>query len=198
MYTKEEITDKATQLMKRNGIRAIHMETLARDIQVSKKHLYEHFKDREEVLAACIEVMQTKHRLAVEDILRSSHNPMVKVACIYTLSLEAVMEFHSAFFYELKKYHSHLYDQLEKYRHHLVQDTLAGLLREAQRQGLLVDGVDIDLFCEIQILRTGELLENLELRNRHSQEKIFRHLILGSLRGILKKEHADMLDGIIC
>src|SRR5690606_36413346 len=51
---REKIRKGAEELFKRYGVRSISMDDIARHLAVSKKTLYQHFADKEEIVrAAC-------------------------------------------------------------------------------------------------------------------------------------------------
>ncbi|MDX1903831.1 MAG: helix-turn-helix domain-containing protein, partial [Thermonemataceae bacterium] len=50
METKERILAKSEELFMRYGIRSITMDDIARELAVSKKTIYQHFKDKDELV----------------------------------------------------------------------------------------------------------------------------------------------------
>ena len=52
--TRQRIIAEASALFAKSGIKRLTMDDLAKHIGISKRTIYEHFKNKEELLIACI------------------------------------------------------------------------------------------------------------------------------------------------
>ncbi len=58
----QRIIEKAAEMFRTYGIRAVTMDMLANDLGISKRTIYEVFKDKEELLQGVLKWMAVKQR----------------------------------------------------------------------------------------------------------------------------------------
>jgi AcrR family transcriptional regulator len=194
MTEKEEITARIIDLIKRKGVHAVQMNTLSRDALIPRDYLRKYFNNKEEVFLACVKKLINDHYKATRAIAISKLNPLLKVARIYEMSLNGILDFHLSFFFYLQKKYRPLYHLFEEYRAQLYDKVVGTLLYQAKKEGYLLKEVDVTLFCQIQLSRSRLLLENMDFSFNKEEKKLVQHLIWTSLRGIVKKEHIALLD----
>jgi len=60
MITKEIIIKTATQLFVENGVKTITIDKIVKELRTSKRTVYNHFKNKTELLSACLAVYHQK------------------------------------------------------------------------------------------------------------------------------------------
>lgn len=85
----EEIIDFAMPVLFREGFRATRMEQLIEGSGISKRTLYKHFKNKEELVLACLDRYQKQVFASVaESLARSSADPAQRILGLFNLKLE--------------------------------------------------------------------------------------------------------------
>lgn len=105
MYTalEQRIIAKASELFLLHGIKAVTMDFLATEMGISKRTLYERFKDKETLLRKTLEYQDEKSRQEREKLARECTNPLelnlmeYKVICYFRFFEKNKPELHKGF-----------------------------------------------------------------------------------------------------
>ena len=82
--TREYIIGKAQTLFYRYGIRSITMDFIATELSMSKRTLYENFKNKEELIVECMQRDRKAQENEICHIFSSNHNTIEKLVLCYT------------------------------------------------------------------------------------------------------------------
>src|SRR5882762_11424260 len=74
IQTKDKILKGAADLFTRYGIRSISMDDIARHLSVSKKTLYQHFVDKDELVTMMLQSYLEENKKIYDDITNQSEN----------------------------------------------------------------------------------------------------------------------------
>ena len=74
METRDRIISKSIELFVRFGIRYVTMDQIAAELGISKRTIYELFKDKDDLLLQCIEEMGKRNNRELHDIVVKSEN----------------------------------------------------------------------------------------------------------------------------
>ena len=102
---RERIIEKAMQEFSMHGIRAVKMDDLAADLGISKRTLYEIFKDKETLLLEGIKEYYNRKREYLHSYAEDErHDVMEIVMEAYRMKVEEVRSVNPAFYQDLIKY----------------------------------------------------------------------------------------------
>ncbi|GMA98871.1 TetR/AcrR family transcriptional regulator [Pelosinus sp. IPA-1] len=167
---KNNILDKAKERLDRFGFKKTTMDEISKDCRISKKTIYEHFKDKEDMFTCLltrechktIDMMLSQVAEIADPLERLIQ--LVRIAIAYfnednfvTRLLKDDEELFSAFL--SRKYHA-LIDQE-------IISSIAAIINEGKQQGIFRD-VDenvvayagFKLFQSFSIMRTGQFLSD--------------------------------------
>ena len=106
MEIRTRIIEGAAQLFKTYGIKSVTMDSLANQMGISKRTIYEVFSDKDELLISVLQWMSEKQRAMIQKILDDSENAIVAIFKMLETSRDHFQDMSPAFQYDLKKYHS--------------------------------------------------------------------------------------------
>ena len=119
--TKFRLIEHAASLFVNNGCKAITMDDIANSMGISKRTIYENFRDKEALLDACLHYFFEQGRMDTNQVLQSSDNI---IAAIFKL-----LENTSKIFFQLK---FNFFNEVQKY----YPDTHNNTIKVYQRQHL--------------------------------------------------------------
>ena len=192
---KDKIFAETFRLVSRYGIRVMNMDNLAKEMNVSKKTIYQYYKNKDALITDCVEHIIAGLNDRIAETVAGDNNPLTKLCDIYSFSLEVILQLPPVFFFDLRKYHPTANKVMQEFRENLVFVHVTKLLEEARKEDLLLDNADIDFVCGIHFFRILEIIESMYARQHiHNHDALFDALIVNSLRGILKSNHMHLLD----
>ncbi|WP_346702819.1 TetR/AcrR family transcriptional regulator [uncultured Alistipes sp.] len=185
--TREEIIRTTQEFIARNGIRAVRVDEIAQTLGISKRTLYEMFADKNDLIGACLDAMQTQQQERIVACRkRRSGNPLQKTVRLMNEYIENLYRVDHSFLSDLRRkvvFAEH-YDEQREFWH----KELALHLDTCRKQELLLPEIDATAFAD-QLM--GALLD-LRL-NGASQEEVslFCRTIL---RGAATRQGIEMID----
>lgn len=103
--TKEKILEGALGLFMKYGIRSVTMDDMARHLSVSKKTLYQHFADKDDLVFKMSEVYLDKSFKQYDEIEKNSKNSLDELSKISSCMKMEMENLNSSLLFDLQKYH---------------------------------------------------------------------------------------------
>lgn len=194
--TKQRIIDEAAEMFKSYGIRAVTMDMLASRLGISKRTLYEVFKDKEDLLLCVLRSMIEKRRIAVEETLAESDNTLDAIFRLLRISQVHIKSMSPALLNDLKRY-EYLIERegLNKIPDLTVIRTILehGIANELFRQDMDVAIVSLGIYGMFEFTSDNNLFPKSEF----PPQDIVRHLYLNFLRGICTSRGLEIFEDYI-
>ncbi|GER58790.1 TetR/AcrR family transcriptional regulator [Patiriisocius marinus] len=115
MITKEYIIEVTTQLYLKNGVKAVTIADISKELSTSKRTIYNHFLDKTDLMQACIEQYLSVIRSSNDEIINTCSSAIEAMGMIHQQILKRA-DYSNANFYKdiLKNYPSVLKDSYVK------------------------------------------------------------------------------------
>ena len=143
MYTtKDRLTVHAATLFANNGCKAITMDDIANSMGISKRTIYENFRDKEALLEACLHYFFEHGDWDVKQILQSSDNIIVAIFKLLEKTSKIFFQMKFNFLNEVQKYYPETYTHTIKVYKQQYLDNTDKLLQKGKIDGIVRDEVD--------------------------------------------------------
>lgn len=203
MDTRTKILAEAGSLFARMGIRSITMDYLAEHLGMSKRTIYENFKDKDEIVLQSLLRGFNEHAVEISRIIKDSSNVIEAIFNIGKKSHEVLSQINPVFFHDLKKHYKSINNLLIEKGGISSSDSNLMLLKKGINEGVFKKELNIEL-VNIFLQQLMELFHSdgtLNLMDRFSKEDIQKSIIKPYLTGIctekgleLLKKHDDIID----
>lgn len=197
MELKDRIIQEASKLFFKNGIRSITMSDIANHMGISKRTLYELFKDKEELLDECINVHMCKADKEIDEIVNGSENVIDTMMRIYAKHLNDVNNINKSVIHDLKKYHSRIYHRVESKQGDGI-NSMIPLFQRGVEQGLIRDNVNFEICLwliksQFKTLMEGDYMPT----DKFGTSQFVRAIILNFTRGISTQKGNELIDELV-
>jgi Transcriptional regulator len=197
MELKERILQEASELFFKNGIRNVTMSDIANHLGISKRTLYEIFKDKEELLEVCIDGHIEKAGKEMRQMASGSENVISSLMRVYRKHLDEVHNTNKSLMHELKKYHPRIYRKIESHQGVGI-NLLVPLYEKGVEQGLIRTDVNFEVCLwlmksQFKMLMEGDFIP-LE---KFGVNEFVRTIILNFVRGIATPKGNELIDKIV-
>ena len=197
MELKERIIEEASRLFFQNGIKSITMSDIAGYLGISKRTLYEVFKEKEELLEACIDRSSKLADKKMIELVNGSENVIDAMMRIYAEHLNDRHKLNKSFVHDLRKYHPRLYRDIESRQKEDI-DIFVPLFEKGVEQGLLRDDINSEILMWLLKAQFRMLLEDdFFPTGKFSINKFVEAIILNFTRGIATPEGNKLIDETI-
>lgn len=183
---KERIVKHAAELFAGHGCKSVTMDDIASSMGISKRTIYEIFRDKTSLVEACIHSFYEQGRRDVEHILSSDNDNVFSAIFSFAQATSQVMlQLRCSFFREIQKYFSDVFaTTVQQYRDQHTRNAKCILLR-GQKEGLFKDSIDADGAAVLMTTITSAILtSNMFEALGYDRRKMLGNLVYNYMRGI--------------
>ena len=183
---RKKILKGAESLFMKYGVRSISMDDIARHLSVSKKTLYQHFEDKEDIVTVTsqshIEMMSQQ----VEEIRLSSKNAIDELSKLSMCLKQNVEEINPSMLFDLKKYHPKAWAVWLDHKNKFVRDSVIRNLKQGIEEGYFRPEINMQVIATVrlelvQIPFDEEIFPPSQFNVTEVQLQIFDHFVYGLL-----------------
>ena len=196
MYTaKDRLIVHAATLFANNGCKAITMDDIANSMGISKRTIYENFRDKEALLEACIHYFFEHDEFNVDQILQSSDNIIVTIFKMLEKTSKIFFQLKFNFLNEIQKYYPDTYSNTIKvYKQHYLENT-DKMIEKGKIDGIVREEVNPTIIAvlinEVSVLA----LQKDIFAHYGFDKKDAMHTCMSCItRGILTEKGVQILD----
>lgn len=103
MDNRNKIIERAAELFRMYGIRAVTMDSLAADMGISKRTIYELFADKDELFMGVLNWMAEKQKELIKKVLEESENTIAAIFRLIEINRDHIQSLSPAFREDMKK-----------------------------------------------------------------------------------------------
>lgn len=189
-----EIVKKITDLFMKYGIKSVTMDDVARELGISKKTLYQHFKDKDEVVSKVLEYEKKIQRGALCKLCNSKSNAIDELLIVSKYLSEKFQKISPSFSYDLQKYYpSKCKKLIEERNNHVFKQIKQNMLNGIE-QGLYLNNLNLDIISSFYIFRLDNRVADYYTASGFGFNEVFQTLIIYHIRGIANKKGIEYLE----
>ena len=195
MEIKDRIIEGAAQLFKIYGIKSVTMDSIASQLGISKRTIYEVFSDKDELLEGTLRWMAERQRELINKVLGESENSIVAIFKLLEINMNHFQDMSPVFKADMKKYHygvlmnkTDKYD-LPDYRNHL-QVVVRGINEKLFRKEINPDIVNRCLYA------LGRSIMDFDLYpfEDFSRREVIKNVYITYMKGISTSEGIELIN----
>lgn len=195
MELKDRIIEEAIRLFIKFGIRHVTMDDIANNLAISKRTLYEVFKDKNELINTCMLNLMIKQEARYRQLQAESSNVLELMIKNMLDGVQALDKINPVFFSDLKKYYPIVWDQ--KHREHKEKglNHIYTQLRKGVNEGFFRKEINLELVAKLfheQLNLIGD--DQIFPKEDYNYSDLFKNLVINFLRGISTQKGIDLID----
>lgn len=192
--TSAEILEGAKKLYMRYGIKSITMDDVARELGISKKTLYQHVENKNDLVMKIIREHISNEKSCLGAIEGEARDPIEHMLLIARYVLQILREVRPAAMYDLQKYYREAWNIMDKFQQEHIYKTIKANLEAGIDQGLYRAEIDSDIIAKLYVGKTTVITdEELFPTREYDRDRLFSEYITYHLRGILSEEGLEKL-----
>jgi TetR/AcrR family transcriptional regulator, cholesterol catabolism regulator len=206
MDNRERILQEARLLFEQHGMKRITMDDIARELSVSKKTLYQYFKDKEELVMSVAKIYIIEQEQQMNAIRRKSKNAVEEIALMMECLSEMFTKTNPELFYDCRKYYPDAWHLFFNHKENYIITKVTDNLRWGKREGYYRSDIDVDILSRLRLEQVKDCMDisvfpssKFDFKTVHIE--CFRHFMHGimSPKGLqflqkyLKKKNKPVL-----
>ena len=133
--TKDKILKGADSLFTKYGVRSISMDDIARHLSVSKKTLYQHFADKDELVTMVSQAHRNQKKLEYDEITEQSENAIDELHKIAVVLKREMEEVNPTLLFDIRKFHPKAWSVWEEYKRDFIHSSVVRNLQQGIKDG---------------------------------------------------------------
>ncbi len=186
------ILKEAGILFSRYGLRSVTMDQIAAELGISKRTLYETFKDKDDLVSQAIEEGVKAHKKHCHKVILESDNVIEAIFNIGKLNHYLFSKINPLFFEDFKKYHFAIYSRINKKDGLRDYKITESLLYRGLKEGIFSDHLDLDLVN--LFLHKMIDLTHLDEFKKYGNKKLLHSVFLPYLSGISTDKGKELVS----
>lgn len=197
MDSRERIIEVAAEMFSTYGMKAVTMDSLAGQLGMSKRTIYENFADKDELLIGVLQSMAERQNRLVKKVLDDTGNAIIAIFKLLEINRDHFQNMSTAFHADLKRFqHSVLMKKAEK---SMMPDYGSNkiVIEKGIKQKLFRKDINADLVNRSLYNIARSLMDNeLYPFDLFSRGEVLKNGLINYLRGISTPEGIELINSL--
>ena len=176
------------------GIKQVSMDDLSAKLKISKKTLYNNYKDKGSLVDSAVFHHFNEIESKLSEISRSNDNPINKMLNGARLAIEQLAKVNPKMIEDLEKYHPETHAKLEEYRIDSINKHITGNIKEGRELGIYRSDFDAGVITPLFVEMLFHLTHGLAAGKSKYQPDSIKELVSYHLHGICTKSGLSELE----
>ena len=196
MDINERIIVAADSLFMKYGARSVTMDDIARELSVSKKTIYQYYKDKDEIVTLVSQAHIEQEKKEFTEISESSNNAIEEIFKISQCIRKMVTEINPSLLYDLQKYHRKAWDLYLDYKTEFIKNSVVDNLQRGIKEGCYREELDVEVIAtyrveQVQMAFDDKIFPRNKFNFPQVQMQLFDHFLHGLLTDKGRKLYKD-------
>jgi AcrR family transcriptional regulator len=192
---KQRIIEEASVMFRTYGIKAVTMDMLATNMGISKRTIYEVFKDKDELLKGVIRWMSQKQKELMTTILDESDNVIEAVYKMLDMMSDHFQKMAPTFQLDMKKFQKKLLENPDDYHDLPYYSNNSEILRRGIVEGVFREDIDIEITnkCLLEVAKMSNDQDVFPPED-FLKKDIIKNFYVNYLRGISTSKGLELIE----
>lgn len=184
LETKDKILRGAESLFMKYGVRSISMDDIARHLSVSKKTLYQHFADKEDIITMVSQAHMQRSLEEFNEIRANSTNAIDELARMSVTLKKNMEEINPTLLFDLQKYHPRAWAGWQEFKMKCIYESVQRNLQQGIAEGYYRTDINPEVIsilrmAQVEIGFDERIFPQHRFRLAEVQMQIFDHFVHG-------------------
>lgn len=203
MTIRESIIATSHDLFGRFGIKSITMDDIAKQLSISKKTIYQYFKDKNDLVISVSRVHLDQERQEIIDIKNQTSNAIETLIEESLCMREKMSDLNPSLVYDLQKYHPQAWNLYLESKSEVYVKSLQDTLENGISQGIFRADIDPHMLAVLRVEQMEMVFSNKAYPRTHYNInqvliQLFDHFLHGLVsdkgRKLLKKYQSEHVE----
>ena len=178
------LVDEAVKVFWTYGIKSMTMDDMSARLGISKKTLYQHVKDKNDLVAKVLQHVSSRFKREIDEVLAKDLNAIDELFAITSRVAGQLHGIHPSIHFDLEKYHPEAFREMVEGKRAEIYACMTTNMQRGIREGVYRDDLNIPMIATIYIARfdlvfDGELFPPERFNMDELHWELFRYHIRG-------------------
>ncbi len=138
------------------------MDDIAKHLGISKKTIYQHFSDKDELVTLLIKEKMAKQDCLIQDAYDQAEDAIEEIFLMIGSMHNVLNSIDPKLFYDLQKYHTQAWLYFKDFRDTTIYKTINNNLKRGVKEGLYRPDINIDILTQLRLDQTDLIFHQHE------------------------------------
>jgi len=192
---QDRILNKARELMFQTGVKHVTMDDLANQLGISKKTIYQYYKDKDALVSSVVENELANHALFCNQSVVAADNAVHEIFLLMSVIQEMFNRMNPLALFEIEKYYPLAFEKIKKHKDDFIFSMISANLEKGIKEGLYRKDVDVHILSKYR-LETSLIPFNIQVfpPNKFDMLKVNLQIIEHFVYGVATLEGHKLMD----
>lgn len=188
--TKQRIQLAAHQLVMQYGIRSVSMDDIASNLGMSKKTIYQYFKDKDELVEAVVDGVIDTNQCICNTDRGKAENAVHEIFLVMDMMVEMFKTMNPSILFDMQKYHPSAYKKFQIHRNEYLYNICRQNIERGISEELYRPEINVEILARyrVETMLTAfnpEFQRSVKQSLLKIEEEIITHYLFGlvSIKG---------------
>ncbi len=151
MEPEEKIIKGAEELFFRFGVRSVTMDDIAKHLGMSKKTIYQCYKDKDEMVFKLMQVQVQQHEEVFGGIRKNAANVIEEIFEIMKEISSYLSRVNPLLMYELQKYYPKAWSLFKGLKENFIQKMVENSINNGKEQGIVREDINTKILSRLRM-----------------------------------------------
>ena len=192
---QDRILNKARELMFQTGVKHVTMDDLANQLGISKKTIYQYFKDKDALVSSVVEFELANHALICNQSTQAADNAVHEIFLLMSVIQEMFNRMNPLALFEIEKYYPLAFEKIKNHKDDYIFSMISANLEKGISEGLYRKDVDVTILSKYR-LETSLIPFNIHIfhPSKFDMLKVNLQIIEHFVYGVATLEGHKLMD----
>ncbi|MFD2932155.1 TetR/AcrR family transcriptional regulator [Spirosoma flavum] len=186
---KERILAETERLFWKYGVRSVTMEDIAKQLGISKKTIYQHFADKEQILYQVILDKMGKNQSEMACMHVEKDNPVEEILQVLSMMQKQADHISPNLLIDVKRYYPQAFALFRQYKEEHIMHSILENIQKGISQGLYRSDINPTILARLRVEQIELAFDNdIFPTDQYSMHDIQSELIHHFVRGMLTEK----------
>ena len=148
---KSRILEKGAQLFFRYGVKSVTMDTIAADLGISKKTIYQHFPDKDSMVFEVVQNFIVQDSAKWDELDRLYSNVIEKMFKSFEMTKDLLTQMNPRLLFEIQKYFPNAFLLFTEHGEKCIHKNLIADFQKGAQYGYFRNDIDYELLARLRM-----------------------------------------------
>lgn len=149
--TKQRIQKAAHDLVMQYSIRSVSMDDIAASLGMSKKTIYQYFKDKDELVESVVDSVIDTNQCICNDDREKAENAVHEIFLVMDMMVEMFKTMNPSILFDMQKYHPAAYGKFLKHRNEYLYNMCKQNIERGISEELFRPEINVDIMARYRV-----------------------------------------------
>ena len=196
MEVRDYIINEADKLFCQYGFKSVTMDDIAKQLGVSKKTIYQHFKDKNDLVNVLMDARYDNHNCEMKLYAEQGIDAIQEVLLALADVNEWLTTLSPKLFHDLQKYHHVAWLKFKQFKEESLSIVIANNLKRGIKEGVYRSDINLQVLTELRLAHSQLILTGYDqyAKNKFSIAQVMIEVTQHFLFGIVSDKGRELLE----